>query len=195
MQDPRRLIEDGTAAKGSRAMNQRQHLRKPERRRPPLRLMPRVRPSALGATISYETWTNVASIERPRAYVPGDKLVYGRPGSIPRYIVRSELFAELAAIHDNGIPDTSEREVPGVGVSDVITLGNGSAWSLGPVGVVRVAIRPSDQINDGRSWMQVLDDDPEFPTRPAKPISELADDGWLWCPSHAALQLRSRLRG
>jgi hypothetical protein len=176
-------------------MKQRQHLRKTERRHPPLRLMPRVQPGALGATISYETWTNVASIERPRAYMPGDKLVYGRSGSIPRYNVRSDFLAELAAIHDNGIPDMSEREVPGVGVSDVTILGNGSVWSLAPVGVVRVAIRPSDQINDDRSWMQVLNDDPEFPTRPAKPISELADDGWLWHPSHAARELRARLRG
>lgn len=176
-------------------MNQRQHLRTTERRRPPLRLMPRVQPGALGATISYETWTNVASIERPRAYLPGDKLVYGRPGSMPRYNVRSELVAEFAAIHDNGIPDLSEREVPEVSVSDAIILGNGSALSLAPVGVVRVAIRPSDQINDDRSWMQVLDDDPEFPTRPTKPISELADDGWLWRPSHAARELRARLRG
>lgn len=175
-------------------MNQRQHLRQTERRRPPLRLMPRVRPSAPGATISYETWTNVASIERPRVYVPGDKLVYGRPGSMPRYNLRFELLAELVAIHDNGIPDMSEREVPGVGVSDVIVLGDGSAWSLAPIGVVRVAIRPVDQINDDRSWMQVLDDDPEFPTRPTKPISELADDGWVWRPSDAARELRARMR-
>lgn len=177
-------------------MNQRQHLPQTGRRRPPLRLMPRVRPHALGAAISYETWTSVALDERPRAYLPGDKLVYGRASALPRYNVRSELLAELAAIHDNGIPDLSEREVPEVGVSDVVVLGNGSAWSLAPVGVVRVAIRPSDQINDGRSWMQVLDDDPDFLSwRPSKPIHELGDDGWLWRPSHAARELRTRLRG
>lgn len=74
----------------------------------------------------------MALIERPRAYLPGDKLVYGRAGVMPRYHVRSELLPELAAIHDNGNPDLSEREVPELGVSDVVVLANGSTCSLAP---------------------------------------------------------------
>ncbi len=45
----------------------------------------------------------------------------------------------------------------------------------------------ADQINDGRAWTDVLDDQFADGIEPlSKPISELADDGWIWHPSQGA---------
>lgn len=138
-----------------------------------------------GSTISYETWTNVGFHEHPRAYLPGDTLVYGHIATMPRYQVRSELHAELAAMRDSDDDAApAGREVNRLAVGDVVVLRDGTTWSLASIGVVAVEVISTDQINDGRSWTDVLDD--EFAKGiepPSRPVSELADDGWIWHPS------------
>jgi hypothetical protein len=48
--------------------------------------------------------------------------------------------------------------------------------------------RRHQQIN-GRSWTEVLDDEFADGIEPlSKPISELADDGWIWRPSRGAYE-------
>ncbi|MEK7423615.1 MAG: hypothetical protein AAB131_07205 [Actinomycetota bacterium] len=138
-------------------------------------------------TIPYETWTNVGLHKHPRAYLPGDKLVYGHIANMPRRQVRSELLAEFAAMRDFDNAALGRREVNRLGVGDVLVLGDGTTWSLASIGVVAVEVSSADQINDGRSWTEVLDD--EFANGLellSKPISELADDGWIWHPSQDA---------
>ena len=75
----------------------------------------------------------------------------------------------------------------GLGVGDVVVLGDGTTWSLASIGVVAVEVSSTDQINDGRSWTEVLDDVFANGIEPlSRPISELADDGWIWRPSQEA---------
>lgn len=160
----------------------------PVHQRRSARLVPRSGRRVVGLTIAYETWTNVGLHEHPRAYLPGDKLVYGHIANTPRCQVRSELLAELAAMRDfNDDSVLAGREVNRLGVGDVVVLGDGTIWSLASIGVVDVEVSNADQINDGRSWTEVLDE--EFANGIellSKPISELADDGWIWHPSHEA---------
>ncbi|MEP7115797.1 MAG: hypothetical protein ABI862_21210 [Ilumatobacteraceae bacterium] len=79
------------------------------------------------------------------------------------------------------------RKVNGLGVGDVVVLGDGTTWSLASIGVVAVEVCSTDQINDGRSWTEVLDDVFANGIEPlSKPISELADDGWIWHPTQEA---------
>lgn len=80
-------------------MNTDRHFGPADRHRS-VRLVPPSSRRLDGLTIPYETWTNVGLHERPRAYLPGDTLVYGHIATLPRYSVRSELLAELAAMHD-----------------------------------------------------------------------------------------------
>jgi len=47
------------------------------------RLVPRSSRRVAGLAIPYETWTNVGLHEHPRAYLPGDKLVYGHIANMP----------------------------------------------------------------------------------------------------------------
>ena len=152
------------------------------------RLVPRSSRRVAELTIPYETWTNVDLHEHPRAYLPGDKLVYGHIATMPRHQVRSELLAELAAMRD--FDDDSVlvgREVNRLAIGDVVVLGDGTTWSLASIGVVAVEVSSTDQINDGRSWTDVLDDQFANGIEPlSKPISELADDGWIWHPSQEA---------
>ena len=149
------------------------------------RLVPCSSRRVAGLTIPYETWTNVGRHEHPRAYLPGDKLVYGHIATMPRHQVRSELLAELAGMRD--FDDDSVlagQEVNRLAVGDVVVLGDGTTWSLASIGVVAVEVSSADQINDGRSWTDVLDDEVANEIEPlSKPISELADDGWIWHPS------------
>lgn len=160
------------------------------------RLVPCSSRLVAGLAIRYETWTNVGLHERPRAYLPGDKLVYGHIATMTRYQVRSELLAELAAMRD--FKDDlvlAGREVNRLGVGDVVVLGDGTTWSLASIGVVAVEVSNADQINDGRSWTDVLDE--EFADgleTLSKPISELADDGWIWHPSREARETCRRSR-
>ena len=151
-------------------------------------LVPRLSRRVDGLTIPYETWTNVGLHEHPRAYRPGDKLVYEHIPNVPRRQVRSELLAELAAMRDfNDDSVLAGREVNRLGVGDVVVLGDGTTWSLASIGVVAVEVNRADQINDGRSWTEVLDDEFAGGLEPlSKPISELADDGWIWHPSQEA---------
>lgn len=153
-----------------------------------LRLVPPSSRRLDGFSIPYETWTNVGLHARPRAYMPGDTLVYGHIATIPSYPVRSELLAELAAMRD--IDDEAAlagRKVNGLGVGDVVVLGDGTTWSLASIGVVAVEVSGTDQIDDGRSWTEVLDDVFANGIEPlSRPISELADDGWIWHPSQEA---------
>ena len=51
------------------------------------------------------------------------------------------------------------REVNQLAVGDVVVLGDGTTWSLASIGVVAVEVSSTDQINDGRSWTEVLDDE------------------------------------
>ncbi|MGE0304983.1 MAG: hypothetical protein AB7N61_20495 [Acidimicrobiia bacterium] len=154
------------------------------------RLVPRSSRRGAGLTIPYETWTNVGLHEYPRAYLPGDKLVYGHIATMPRRQVRSELLAELAAMRDfNDDSVLAGREVNRLGVGDVVVLGDGTTWSLASIGVVAVEVSSADQINDGRSWTEVLDEEFANGIEPlSKPISELADDGWIWHPSQEACE-------
>jgi hypothetical protein len=149
------------------------------------RLVPRSSRRIAGLTIPYETWTNVGLHEHPRAYLPGDKLVYGHIATMPRHQVRSELLAELAAMRDfDDDAALAGREVNRLAVGDVVVLGDGTTWSLASIGVVAVEVSSTDQINDGRSWTEVLDGEFANGIEPlSKPISELADDGWIWHPS------------
>ena len=79
------------------------------------------------------------------------------------------------------------REVNRLGVGDVVVLGDGTIWSLASIGVVDVEVSNADQINDGRSWTEVLDEEFANGIEPlSKPISEIADDGWIWHPSQEA---------
>ena len=152
------------------------------------RLVPLSSRRVAGLTIPYETWTNVGLHEHPRAYLPGDKLVYGHVATMPRHQVRSELLAQLAAMRDfNDGAALVGREVNRLAVGDVVVLGDGTTWSLASIGVVAVEVSSADQINDGRSWTEVLDDEFANGLEPlSKPISELADDGWIWHPSQEA---------
>ena len=152
------------------------------------RLVPLSSRRVAGLTIPYETWTNVGLHEHPRAYLPGDKLVYGHIANMPRRQVRSELLADLAAMRDfNDDSVLAGREVNRLGVGDVVVLGDGTTWSLASIGVVPVEVSKADQINDGRSWTEVLDEEFANGIEPlSKPISELADDGWIWHPSQEA---------
>ena len=152
------------------------------------RLVPRSSRRVVGLTIPYETWTNVGLHEHPRAYLPGDKLVYGHIANVPRRRDRSELLAELAAMRDFSVDAVlAGREVNRLGVGDVVVLGDGTTWSLASIGVVAVEVSKADQINDGRSWTEVLDDEFADGIEPlSKPISDLADDGWIWHPSREA---------
>lgn len=68
-----------------------------------------------------------------------------------------------------------------------VVLGDRTRWSLAVVDVVAVDVLVADQINDGRSWTEVLDDAiADRIDRQSKPISELADGGWIWRPSSDA---------
>ena len=160
----------------------------PVHQRRSARLVPRSSRRLAGLTIPYETWTNVGLHEHPRAYRPGDKLVYGHIATMPRRPVRSELLAELAAMRDfNDDSVLAGREVNRLGVGDVVVLGDGTIWSLASIGVVDVEVSNADQINDGRSWTEVLDEEFANGIEPlSKPISEIADDGWIWHPSQEA---------
>lgn len=124
----------------------------------------------------------------PTGCEPGDKLVYGHIATIRRYQVRSELLAELVAMNDfDDDAEITGPEVYRLAVGDVVVLGDGTTWSLAPVGVAAVHVQPTDQINDGRSWSDVLDDTiAEWIDRLTKPLAELTDDGWIWRPSHEA---------
>jgi hypothetical protein len=125
--------------------------------------------------IPYETWTNVGLHEHPRAYLPGDKLVYGHIANMPRHHVRSELLAELAAMRDfDDGAVLAGREVNRLGVGDVVVLGDGTTWSLASIGVVAVDVSSAYQINDGRSWTEVLDEEFANGLEPlSKPISDV----------------------
>lgn len=168
-------------------MNNHRHFSPADRHRS-LRLVPLSSRPVDGLTIPYETWTNVGLHERPRAYLPGDTLVYGHIATLPRYPVRSELLAELAAMRDIDDEAALEgRKVNGLGVGDIVVLGDGTTWSLTSIGVVAVEVNSTDQINDGRSWTEVLDDVFANGIEPlSKPLSELADDGWIWHPTQEA---------
>ena len=110
---------------------------------------------------------------------------------MPRHQVRSELLAELAAMRDfdDGAALVG-REVNRLAVGDVVVLGDGTTWSLASIGVVAVEVSNTDQINDGRSWTEVLDDEFAKGIEPlSKPIAELADDGWIWHPSQEAREM------
>jgi len=124
-------------------------------------------------TIPYETWTNVGLHEHPRPYLRGDKLVYGHIATVPRHQVRSELLAELAALRDFDDDEALVgREVNRLAIGDVVVLGDGTTWSLASIGVVAVEVSRPDQINDGRSWTDVLDDEFANGIEPlSKPIS------------------------
>ncbi len=139
-------------------------------------------------TIPYETWTNVGLHEHPRAYLPGDKLVHGHIATRSRHQVRSELLAELAAMCDSDDDAAlAGREVNQLAVGDVVVLGDGTMWSLASIGVVAVEVSSTDQINDGRSWTEVLDDEFTNAIQPlSRPVAELADDVWIWHPSQEA---------
>ena len=141
--------------------------------------------------ILYESWTNIGLHEDLRCYAPGDKLVYGHLAIIvPHINVRAELLAELAAMcdHDDRYEQTG-RAVGRLAVGDVVVLEEGSAWSLAPIGVVHVNVDTEDQIRDGRSWTEVLDENLASFTPIDKTIAELADDRWLWQPSNEVRHL------
>jgi hypothetical protein len=127
--------------------------------------------------IRYESWTNIGLHEEPRSYAPGDRLVDGHIGMIvPRIKARADLLAELAAMcqHDERHEETG-RDVGRLSVGDVVVVEQGSAWSLAPIGVVPVNVDTEDQIRDGRSWTEVLDDDLAISFTPiSKTIAQLS---------------------